>query len=112
MSRFHVLIPPTVPFDCSQDKVVVRGLAGWSLAESVEMTVSQIGYQGTLVLGSTILPRGKAVGKVLEYKYQVVPYQGARQWEDLRPQNYQEPSHSKTIWNRSLRIPGDFKDKF
>ena len=112
MSRFHVLIPPTVPFDSSQDKVVVRGLASWSLAESVEMTCVRQSHQGTLVLGSTILPRGKAVGKVLEYKYQVVPYQRARQWEDLRPQNYQEPSHSKTIWNRSLRIPGDFKDKF
>ena len=88
MLRFHVLIPPCVPFSPAKDKLVICGLEDktWSNTKAVELTCKSSEKGVHQMVGFTRLKRKNVVGKVVEYKYQVLPHNNQPWYEDIKPQ--------------------------
>ena len=107
--RFHVLLPSSVPFIPGQDRLVICGLGdqSWSLSQAVEMRRENSVQGNHQMVGSVCLKKAKVVGKVVEYKYQVLPQTGESWYEKIRPQHYRRDG----IWNRVLVVPESYKDK-
>ena len=72
------MVPSNVPFNTNQDKLVICGLGDekWTIDRSVEMELKKSVKGEHLMVGFKTLKRIKVVGKVLEYKYKVVPQSG------------------------------------
>ena len=112
MCRFHIVIPPSVPFNPVKDKLVICGLEDitWSINKAVEMTCKNSVQGIHQMVGSTCLKKENVVGKVLEYKYLVLPGKGKPWYEDIRPSRimgFPLPG----IWHRGLTIPKSHKEK-
>ena len=102
------MIPTTVPFNPDQDKLFIRGLddKSWSTSKGVEMIRKKSAAKFHQMVGFKLLKKKKVLGKMVEYKYQIVPPTGDPWYESLRPE-YAEDA----IWNRALDIPDHYKDK-
>ena len=105
------MIPPSVPFDPAQDKLLICGLEDkdWSVNKAVEMTCKKSGKGFHKMVGFTRLKKKTVAGKVLEYKY-CIPIQddvGKPWYESLAI----ERGLPHLIWNRALTIPENYKAK-
>ena len=109
LSRFHILIPGTVPFDPDNDKLLLRGLDdNNSLAQIVEMSLKRSMRDNYLMVGCKSVKRSKVLGKSVKYKYQVVPRIKEPWYEQLAPEN--DAKHG--LWVRVVAVPRETQDKY